>query len=165
MQLKFLSVIAAAVLLAACSSDTSVSDDSRANVSDRGDRPIASGPGPSQPSQVWLVENLGDRVFFDYDRYDLQPQGRVVIESWAGWMNQHPQVTAVIEGHADERGTREYNLALGNSRANTTLEYLTALGVAPSRLSIVSYGKERPSVLGSTGSAYAQNRRGVLVIN
>jgi peptidoglycan-associated lipoprotein len=94
----------------------------------------------------------------------LKPQARSTIEALAAWMNEHPGVALTIEGHCDERGTREYNLALGERRANAVRDYLVALGISGNRLGTISYGKERPAVPGSNESAWAQNRRGVFVV-
>ena len=109
--------------------------------------------------------NVGDRVFFDTDKSDLTADSREVLEKVAVWMNSYPVATVTIEGHADERGTREYNLALGERRANSVSDYLAALGVNPNRLQTVSFGKEQPAVLGSNEEAWAQNRRGVFKVN
>ena len=122
-------------------------------------------PGPTPGSQEDLVVNVGDRVFFDFDRSDLKPAGRQTIEALATWMNNYPGQTITVEGHCDERGTREYNLALGERRANAVYDYLLALGVQANRVRTISYGKERPAVLGSNEEAWAQNRRGVFVVN
>ena len=103
-------------------------------------------------------------MFFGFDRYDLSAEARATAGSWAQWMNTNQNVNIVIEGHADERGTREYNLALGARRANAVRDYMVALGVAPNRMRTISFGKERPAVLGSNESAWAQNRRGVVVV-
>ena len=162
MSFKFLGVIGAAFILAACASSDPGST-SRSGGS--GGATSGVGPAPDAISQEHIVRNLGDRVFFGYDRYDLSAKSRTVIEGWATYAEQYSQTSFTVEGHADERGTREYNLALGERRANATKEYLSALGVAPDRLSIVSFGKERPAVLGSSEEAYSQNRRGVLVLN
>ncbi|MCA3265906.1 MAG: peptidoglycan-associated lipoprotein Pal, partial [Azospirillum sp.] len=116
-------------------------------------------------SQEDLQQSVGDRIFFASDRTDLTPEARRTVEGWAMWLRQNPGVSATIEGHADERGTREYNLALGERRAAAARNALIAQGVDPRRLSTVSYGKERPQVLGSTEQAWAQNRRGVLLVN
>jgi peptidoglycan-associated lipoprotein len=121
--------------------------------------------GPSPGSYEDLVVNVGDRVFFDYDKSDLSPEARATVEALAVWMNSYPATTIGIEGHCDERGTREYNLALGERRASSVHDYLVALGVAPNRLSTISYGKERPAVLGSNEESWAQNRRDVFVVN
>ena len=121
--------------------------------------------GPVPGSQEHLVVNVGDRVFFDFDKSDLAPEARATVESVAVWMNNYPAVILTLEGHADERGTREYNLALGERRANSVNDYLVALGINPNRISTISYGKERPAILGSNEEAWAQNRRGVFVVN
>jgi len=115
-------------------------------------------------SQQDLVVNVGDRVFFGYDRHDLTPEGQRTLEMQANWLKQYPAVNVSIEGHCDERGTREYNLALGERRASAVKSYLSALGVEGSRINTISYGKERPAVLGSNPSAWQQNRRGVTVV-
>ena len=117
-------------------------------------------PGSAQDFQV----NVGDRVLFPYDRYDLDEQGREVLRRQAAWLNQYPTVTLVVEGHSDERGTREYNMALAARRAASVREYLTTLGLSASRLETMSYGKERPSCAQTTETCWAQNRRGQSVI-
>ncbi len=122
-------------------------------------------PAPRPGTQEDLVVNYGDRVFFDFDKYDLKAEARQTIEGWAEWLNRNPTVTVTIEGHADERGTREYNLALGERRATSVKNYLVALGVDPNRIATISYGKERPAVLGHNEAAWAQNRRAVMVVN
>jgi peptidoglycan-associated lipoprotein len=127
------------------------------------DRSIVDGPAPG--TQQDLVVNVGDRVFFGYDRFDLTPEARDILQMQAQWVQQYPNLTITIEGHCDERGTREYNLALGEKRANAVKNYLRALGVPDYRVNVISYGKERPAVLGSNPSAWAQNRRGVTVID
>ena len=108
---------------------------------------------------------MGDRVFFDYDRSDLTGESLDTVNQVATWMQQHPDITLTLEGHADERGTREYNLALGERRANAVRSYMEALGVDSSRLLVISYGYEQPAVLGTTESSWAQNRRAVFVVN
>lgn len=126
------------------------------------DRSVLEGPAPG--TQQDLVVNVGDRVFFGYDRYDLTPEAQRVLEMQAEWLKRYPHVRITIEGHADERGTREYNLALGERRANAAKSYLVALGIDPMRLTTLSFGKERPAVLGSNPAAWAQNRRAVTVV-
>ena len=121
--------------------------------------------GPTPGTQEHLVVNVGDRVFFDFDKSDLTPEARATVEALAVWMNNYPATTITIEGHCDERGTREYNLALGERRSSSVRDYLAALGVDSNRLSTISYGKERPAVLGSNEEAWAQNRRDVFVVN
>ena len=107
---------------------------------------------------------VGDRVFFATDSSMLDGIAREVLTRQAQWLNQNPNVSVTIEGHADERGTREYNLALGARRAQAARDFLAAQGVAPSRMRTVSYGKERPVALGSDEASWAQNRRAVSVV-
>ena len=126
---------------------------------------MPSDAGLDPTSQEYLVVNIGDRVFFDYDRSDIQAEAQTLLDQVSVWMQTYPSVTLTIEGHCDERGTREYNLALGERRASSVNDYLVALGIEPGRLSTISFGKERPAVLGSNESSWAQNRRGVLVVN
>jgi len=121
--------------------------------------------GAAPGTQADLVVNVGDRIFFGTDRYDLSGEARQTLDNQASWLQQYPNVNITIEGHADERGTREYNLALGERRANSVRNYLSALGVSPARLSIVSFGKERPAVPGANESAWAQNRRSVTKVD
>ncbi|AXJ94977.1 MULTISPECIES: peptidoglycan-associated lipoprotein Pal [unclassified Sphingomonas] len=103
-------------------------------------------------------------VHFGTDVYDIDPEARAILDSQAQWLTSHPTVRVTIEGHCDERGTREYNLALGDRRANSAKNYLVARGIDPSRLTTISYGKERPVALGSDSDAWAQNRRAVTVV-
>jgi peptidoglycan-associated lipoprotein len=107
---------------------------------------------------------LGDRVFFAHDRYDLSPDARRTLERQSAYLKQYGDVRFIIQGHADEHGTREYNLALGERRAAVVKDYLVALGVPATRLATVSYGKERPAVLGSNEAAWSQNRRAQSVV-
>ncbi|MGB1539426.1 MAG: peptidoglycan-associated lipoprotein Pal, partial [Rickettsiales bacterium] len=111
-----------------------------------------------------LENNVGDRVFYGYDSSVLTSAGQRTLERQAAWLKQYPSVNVVIEGHCDERGTREYNLALGERRATAAKNYLVSLGVPSSRVRTISYGKERPAVLGSSEEAWAQNRRAVTVV-
>ena len=103
-------------------------------------------------------------MFFGLDHYDISDEAKATLEKQATWLKQYANLNISVEGHADERGTREYNLALGERRANAVKNYLVALGIAPSRISTISYGKERPAVVGSNEAAWAQNRRGVTVV-
>jgi peptidoglycan-associated lipoprotein len=112
-------------------------------------------------SQQDLVVNVGDRVFFGYDRHDLAPEALATLGKQAEWLNRYPNLNVTIEGHADERGTREYNIALGDRRANSVKSYLISMGVSPTRLNTISYGKEQPAVLGANPAGWAQNRRAV----
>lgn len=172
MRFSLVTTFAAALLLAACStpseeaSTTSGSGSSGTGTTSESSAGTTSPiPGPAAGSQEELTVEVGDRVFFDYDAYDVRADQRATVEALAAWLDTNPSVTLTIEGHADERGTREYNLALGERRANSVRDYLVALGTNPARLSTVSYGEERPAVLGSNDSAWAQNRRGVFVVN
>jgi len=103
-------------------------------------------------------------ILFGLDQTDIDPQARAILDSQAAWLQRYPQIRATIEGHADERGTREYNLGLGDRRANAAKNYLVARGIDPSRLTTISYGKERPVALGSDESSWAQNRRAVTIV-
>ncbi|QDM41788.1 peptidoglycan-associated lipoprotein Pal [Altererythrobacter sp. TH136] len=103
-------------------------------------------------------------IYFDTDQYNVDSADAAALQTQAAYLNQYPQLAITVEGHADERGTREYNLALGERRANAAKNYLVSLGVAASRINTVSYGKERPVALGSDDASWAQNRRAVSVV-
>jgi len=123
--------------------------------------PITQAPtGPIPGSVQDFVVNVGDRVYFDYDKYDVRADAQPVLAAQATWLSKYPSVNVRIEGNADERGTREYNLALGSRRANSMKDFLTSHGVAASRIETVSYGKEKPIDSGTTEEAYAKNRNG-----
>ena len=166
MKMRFLCMVAAVSLLAACSSD----EPKKAEQAAVATPPVATKQAPPMGdnivpgSQADFVKNVGDRVFFDYDKSSLKPEGKDQLTKWVAFLKKFPNDQLLVEGHADERGTREYNLALGEKRANAVKEFLAANGVEAARLKTVSYGKERPAVLGSNEAAYAQNRRGVGVI-
>ncbi len=115
-------------------------------------------------SQEDLIVNVGDRVFFEFDSFELTVDGQSTLDAQASWLKQYSNVDITIEGHADERGTREYNLALGAKRANTVFNYLNDAGISNTRMNTVSFGKERPEVVGSTESAWSQNRRAVTTV-
>lgn len=153
---KMLALAASVLLLAGCSSTSG---------SGNADGTNGVGVGQAVPgSQADLVQNVGDRVFFGTDSSTLSPDARAVLDRQAAWLAQYPNNRLTVEGHCDERGTREYNLALGERRATAARNYLVAKGVAASRLSTISYGKERPEVLGSTDESWSRNRRGVSVV-
>ncbi len=116
-------------------------------------------------SQADLSSRVGDRVYFGFDRYDLTTAARATLDRQAAWLRQFPNVAVTIEGHCDERGTREYNIALGHRRATAVKSYLVALGIPGSRIDTTSFGKERPSVAGSDQASWAENRRAVTVVN
>lgn len=108
-------------------------------------------------------EKVADRVFFEFDSSAITPEGQEVLSKQAVFINQNPTMDFIVEGHCDERGTREYNLALGERRANSAKQYLVSLGINPNRLTTVSFGKERPAVSGTGEWAWSQNRRAVTV--
>src|SRR6516164_4801481 len=105
-----------------------------------------------------LVANVGDRVFFDFDRSTLKEDARATLDRQAGWLGKYPQVNVQVAGNCDDRGTEEYNLALGQRRANASRDYLVARGVDGTRISTISFGKDRPTALGDNEQAWAQNR-------
>ena len=167
---RILSFMAVLVLVAGCSHPNkdagSITTDGNmtSNVT-ASPAPAEVAPGAPVPgTQQDLVVNVGDRVFFGYDKYDLTAEARTSIEKQAQWLKTYPHINVSVEGHCDERGTREYNLALGEKRATAARNYLVALGIEASRLQTISYGKERPAVTGSDETSWAQNRRGVLVV-
>ena len=162
MRFKALSLLAAVLLLAACSSEPKTNEAVSTGNGGAGNG-LSSGIVPG--SEADLKQNVGDRVFFALDKSDITAEGRKSLEKQAEWLKKYPAVTVTVEGHADERGTREYNLALGERRANAVKKVLTALGIPATRLQTISYGKERPEVVGSTEAAWSQNRRGVTVVN
>ena len=118
------------------------------------------GPGSAQD----FVTNVGDRVFFELNRSTLTSDALVTLDKQAAWLRRYPVVTLVVEGHADERGTREFNLALGERRAAAVRDYLLFRGVAASRVTTVSFGKERPVAVGSNEESWSRNRRAVSVV-
>jgi peptidoglycan-associated lipoprotein len=183
MRLKLFSIFAALLLIAACettpeesmdsmsSGDSTDSMDSEmmeestepmAESMDSMEDPMERGPVPGSDEDFY---SRGDRVYFDLDKFSLGPTARRVLQRQADWLKSYANVSITIEGHCDERGTREYNLALGERRASTAKNYLVSLGVGADRISTISYGKERPAALGSNETAWSQNRRGVSVIN
>lgn len=116
-------------------------------------------------SQQDFVVNVGDRVFFESDSTELSGQARATLDKQAQWLQNYNRYAFTVEGHADERGTREYNIALGAKRAQVTRDYLAARGVDPSRMRTISYGKERPVAVCNDISCWSQNRRAVTVLN
>ena len=132
--------------------------------------PTPSGPvtpqGPIPGTQQHFAQMMQgrDTIYFDTDKFDVDAEDQASLRQQAQYLQQYPNVRATVEGHADERGTREYNLALGERRANAAKNYLVSLGVASDRVTTVSYGKERPVALGSNEQAWARNRRAVTVV-
>jgi peptidoglycan-associated lipoprotein len=160
MRFKVLGMVAAlALVVSACESTSG----SGAGASGSGQITPLPAAEPLALKDQFVVD-VGDRVFFAFDRFDVETDQKKVLEAQAAWLKKFSAVTVTIEGHADERGTREYNLALGERRANAVKEYLIYLGIDAKRIKTVSYGEERPVALGSDESAWAQNRRGVTVV-
>ena len=163
--------------LAACSTTPKDTADSSGSGSSSSSSDVASsGEGTiveSSPesasiepgSQEDLIVNVGDRVFFNYDSSELDDEDRSILDNQGQFLNQNPSLKVTIEGHCDERGTREYNLALGEKRASAVKDYLISVGINSDRISVVSYGKERPQVLGSNKAAWSMNRRSVTTID
>jgi peptidoglycan-associated lipoprotein len=164
MHARIIALFGALLMLAACSSPPP---------------PPEPPPGPPGPpagagigsrnivpgSQQDLEASAGDRVFFEFDRSDITPESQQILSRQADWLRRYPNVTVTIEGHCDERGTREYNLALGERRAQAAKNVLVATGIPASRISTISYGKERPTVVGSNEEAWAQNRVAITTVN
>jgi peptidoglycan-associated lipoprotein len=121
--------------------------------------------GPLPGSQQDFVANItSDRIFFGFDQFNVDAEDQAALRSQATWMQRYPAVRVTLEGHADERGTRDYNIALGERRANAAKNALAAMGVDPARVDVISYGKERPDAVGSNEESWARNRRAVTVI-
>jgi peptidoglycan-associated lipoprotein len=159
--MKLIGVFAALALLAGCSHKPETTGGETG-----GSTAIESnGGGMATPgSEADLQQNVGDRVFFALDKSELSQEARATLNRQAAWLKKYPSVRVTIEGHCDERGTREYNMALGARRANVVRVFLVALGIDGGRLSTVSYGAERPAVLGTGESVWSQNRRAVTVV-
>jgi peptidoglycan-associated lipoprotein len=150
---KLAAVLVAALAISACANKTA--DDAQANAG------TAASPG----SQQDFVVNVGDRVFFESDSTELTPQSRSTLDKQAQWLSNYSQYAFTIEGHADERGTREYNIALGARRAQAVRDYLASRGIQAQRMRTISYGKERPVAVCNDISCWSQNRRAVTVLN
>lgn len=147
------------------SDTTSSSNKKTASTEKKEDTKIKSTPGISKGSQEDLIVNVGDRIFFNYDSAEIDGDAQELLQDQAAWLNQYPRVRITIEGHADERSTFNYALALGDKRAIAVKNYLVSLGVDNSRISTLSYGNTRPAVIGSNDGAWAQNRRAVTIVD
>lgn len=175
MRLKIIGLFAALLLVAACQapSDDSASGEGEGGAgvesSDTGDvstGDVSTGDtsdmsGPEAGSVDEWMQDVGYMVHFDFDKSNLMSEARAVLDRQAEWLIQYTGYSVTVEGHCDERGTREYNLALGERRANAAKDYLVFLGIDPARLRTISYGKERPEAVGSNEAVWAQNRRAV----
>jgi len=158
MRIQLFTAIAAAALLAGCAHKAT--EATQASTAEQ-----ATTGGTVSESVQEELRAAGDRIFFAFDKSDVSSEARATLERQAAFAQKHADLTFTIEGHCDERGTREYNLALGERRATAAKNGLVALGVAAARLHTISYGKERPAVAGHTEAAWSQNRRAVTVIN
>lgn len=155
MNFKILGAFAGMALLAACTTP----DTTGAATGTGATAGTTSSVTPG--SQEDLVANVGDRVFFDYNKTGLLAEGRATLDRQAAWMGKYAQNSVQVAGNADERGTEEYNIALGQRRASAARDYLVAKGVSSARITTISYGKDRPVALGSNEAAYAQNRNAI----
>ena len=147
------------------SSSSDVSSSGSDSSSDSSSESSLESASIEKGSQEDLIVNVGDRVFFNYDSAELDADAQELLQDQVAWLKQYSDVSVIIEGHCDERGTREYNLALGEKRAQSVKNYLINLGISSDRVSTISYGKERPAVIGSNNGAWAQNRRSVTIVN
>jgi peptidoglycan-associated lipoprotein len=147
---KTMAALAALALLAACSSEQAAAP---------------AGATVTPGSIADFKQNVGDRVYFDFDQSAVREDGRATLGKQAAWLKQYTNYPITIEGKCDERGTREYNLALGERRANAVKQYLIAQGLPATRVQTISYGKERPEVVGSDEGAWARNRVGITVLS
>ena len=159
---RMAAVLLAGFAISACSNTPKPEDQLGANgANGAGGRGIAATPGSAKDFSA----NVGDIVYFSTDQTDLSPEAQQTLANQARWLQQYAQYTITIEGHADERGTREYNIGLGSKRATSVKEFLARNGVQGSRIRTISYGKERPVAVCNDISCWSQNRRAVTVLN
>ena len=160
---KLLLLVVTGFFLASCAATNTQQggdvDAASSSTSSGSDSSITAG------TQEDLIVNVGDRVFFEFDSSELTVDAQATLDAQAAWLMQYPDTNITIEGHADERGTREYNLALGDKRAFAVYSYLAQAGIDTNRMEYISWGKERPEVVGSDETAYSQNRRGVTIVS
>ncbi|GBQ62886.1 peptidoglycan-associated lipoprotein [Ameyamaea chiangmaiensis NBRC 103196] len=155
--MKLLGAIGLAVLLAACSDKSNTGAANGAGAT-------AQETGPAPGSEADLVANVGDRVFFDLNKNTLSSDAQATLDRQAAWLAKYPQVSIELAGNCDDRGTEEYNIALGERRANAARDYLVAKGVAASRITTISYGKDRPTATGDDEQSWAQNRNAITAV-
>ena len=159
---KLLLLVVTGLFLASCAATNTQQggdvDAASSSTSSGSDSSITAG------TQEDLIVNVGDRIFFEFDSSELTVDAQATLDAQAAWLMQYPDTNITIEGHADERGTREYNLALGDKRAFAVYTYLAQAGVDTNRMEYISWGKERPEVIGSEETAYSQNRRSVTIV-
>ena len=158
---KLILLVAAGFFLASCAATKT---DQGGDVDAASSASSSSSDGSiNAGTQEDLIVNVGDRVFFEFDSSELTVDAQATLDAQAAWLLQYFETDITIEGHADERGTREYNLALGERRANAARDYLMTYGISGNRISVISYGKERPVDSGSNPLAWSKNRRSVTV--
>jgi peptidoglycan-associated lipoprotein len=162
---RFVVLAGALLLLAACSSPPPEAPPPAAPEIGAPPGGMSGGSNYAAGSQQDLAQTAGDRVFFAFDSSEISPAAQQILQRQAAWLQHYGNVAVTIEGHCDERGTEEYNLALGERRANAAKNVLVAAGVAAGRIQTISYGKERPVIPGSTEEAFAQNRVAITVVN
>ena len=161
MNLKLLGMLALVAALAACSDDNKAANTGASNGLGVTSAPTgAAAPG----SEADLVANVGDRVYFDTAQNSLSSDAQATLDRQAAWLQRYPQVTVQLAGNCDDRGTEEYNIALGNRRANAARDYLVAKGVSADRISTISYGKDRPTATGDDEQAWQQNRNAITAV-
>ena len=157
---KSVAVLSAVLLLSACDTDPN----STAGAEGKGGAAGSAANMGEAGGYLDAEKNVADRVFFEFDSSAISGEAQQTLETQATWLKGNPSVSVTVEGHCDERGTREYNIALGERRATAAKKVLVSLGVQSSSISTISYGKERPAVLGSNEEAWAQNRRSVTIV-
>ena len=161
---RIVAIVAATFLFAACETASEVGGDS-ASTSSASSASSASSSASAAKTEADKLAEVGNTVYFDFDSSELSENAQMTLNRQAAFLNVNPTLVIVVEGHADERGTREYNLALGDRRATAVRDYLLAKGLNSARVRTVSYGKERPAVAGSDEAAWAKNRRAATVLN
>ena len=162
---RILAIVAATFLLAACETASQVSGDSASTSASNTASSSSASSSAADKTPAEKLAQVGDTVNFDFDSAELTVSARSTLNRQVAFLSLNPDLMIVIEGHADERGTREYNLALGDRRATAVRDYLVAKGINSARVRTVSYGKERPAVAGSDEAAWAKNRRAATVLN
>ena len=162
---RILAIVAATFLFAACETASQVDVDSASTSSASSASSASSSSAAAAKTEADKLAEVGNTVYFDFDSSELSDNAQMTLNRQAAFLNVNPTLVIVVEGHADERGTREYNLALGDRRATAVRDYLLARGLNSARVRTVSYGKERPAVEGSTKAAWEKNRRAATVLN
>ncbi len=158
MKMKLASAVAVAALVAGCSHTPQTA---ATGTSTGAGTTITTTPGVGPGSEEDLATNVGDKVFFSFDKSNLTPEGQATLDHQASWLGQYKQVQVQVAGNTDDRGTEEYNLALGQRRANAARDYLVARSVDPARINTISFGKDRPIAPGDNEQSWAQNRNAI----